>query len=155
MESKTTKELELGGHKFFINRLPATAALDLLSELLQGVGPPLGALVEKVNLAHVLAARAAGKPIAEALASVDLTGFSEVVRKFVMALGRKELRSIAAQSLAATVCATQGGKLVWEPKAPLVDALNLTARQTLELIWAALEWNFADFWSGPSASDEK
>lgn len=155
MESKTTKELELGGHKFFINRLPATAALDLLSELLQGVGPALGALIEKVNLPQLLAARTAGRPMAEALASVDLTGFSEVVRKFVLALGRKELRSIASQALSATVCATQGGKLVWEPKAPLVDALNLTARQTLELIWAALEWNFADFLPGPSGSDSK
>lgn len=150
-----TKEVEIGGHKFFINRLPATAALDLLTELLQGVGPAMGALVEKVNLKEIMASRSAGKPMAEALAALDLTGFSEVVRKFVMALGRKELRSIASQALAATVCATQGGKRVWEGQAPLVDALNLTARETLELIWAAVDWNFGDFFRGPSASGSK
>ena len=152
---KQTKEVEIGGHKFFINRLPATAALDLLSELLQGVGPAMGALAEKVNLKELMSAKAVGKPMSEALAALELNGFSDVVRKFVTALGRKELRSIASQALAATVCATQGGKRVWEGQAPLVDALNLTARETLELIWTALRWNFEDFFPGPSASDSR
>lgn len=155
MEEKTFREFEVGGHKFIINRLPATSALDLLAEVFQGVGPSLGSLIEKVNLPALIAARVAGKPMSDVVMTLDLTGLGEMVRKFAMALGKKELRSIAAQALASTVCATQGGKLVWEPKAPLVDALNLTARQTLELIWAAVDWNLGDFWSGLVGNVEK
>lgn len=150
-----TTELDLGGHKFFITRLPATAGQDLLVELLQGVGPALGSLVEKIRLSELLAARAQGKAMADVIATIDLTGFGEVVRKFVMAMGKKEWRSIASQALATTACATMGGKRVWEGQAPLVDALNLTVRQLNELVWAALAWNFADFFSGPSASGQK
>lgn len=149
-----TKKVELGGHTFFITRLPLSLGQDLLTEILQGVGPALGTLMERFKLGAILEARAAGRPISEVLGAVDLSGLGEAVKKLVSALGKKELRSITEQVLAATTCATAGGKRVWEKGAPpLLDALGLTVRQGLELTWAAIVWNYSDFFSGPSAAD--
>ena len=146
-----TKKTEIGEHTFYITRLPPTLGLDLLSEVLQGVGPALGTLFERFKLGEIMAARGDWAKVAS---GVDFSGLGEAVKKLVLALGKKELRSIAQQSLASTTCSTAGGKLVWEKGgAPLVDGLNLTAAQLLRLIWESLVWNFEDFFSALSGKE--
>lgn len=147
-----TKKVEIGAHVFFVGRLPVTAAQDLLADLLQKVGPALATLVERFRVVEIVSTLQAGRPLSEALGGMDFSGFAPAVEKLVQAMGKKELRQIQAQALAATTCATMGGKRVWEGQAPLVDAMGMTPRQLLALTWEALDWNLGDFFNGPSES---